>query len=48
MAQTGRKTRSAFDRYNIVDDSHQRAAVTKYESGILGHVLDTSAKNTGS
>jgi integrase len=42
MRQTGHKTRAAFDRYNIVDDSDQRAAVVKYEAA-LGHVLDTPA-----
>jgi integrase len=41
MRQTGHKTRAAFDRYNIVDDSDQRAAVRKYEAAVLGHVLDT-------
>jgi integrase len=44
MRQTGHKTRSAFDRYNIVDDSDQRAAVAKYEAG---HVLDIAAKEGG-
>jgi hypothetical protein len=35
------RTRSAFDRYYIVDDSDQLAAVAKDEAGISGHVLDT-------
>jgi integrase len=47
MRQTGHRTRAAFDRYNIVDDSDQRAAVAKYEAA-LGHVLDTPAPERGS
>jgi hypothetical protein len=47
MRQTGHKTRAAFDRYNIVDDSDQRAAVAKYEAAVLGHGGPTARDHAG-
>jgi len=36
MKPSGHKTRAAFDRYHVVDDSAQREAVRQYEAALLG------------
>jgi integrase len=50
MRMSGHRTRSVFERYNVIEEGDLRAASKKLEAGAraeLGRVLDTIGKGAG-
>ena len=47
MMMTGHKTRSVFERYNIVSGGDLRAAAQKLDEFFDGHNLGTIASSSG-
>jgi hypothetical protein len=47
MRLTGHKTRSVFERYNIVSDGDLREAVQKLSARVAGTIWGQSGSDTG-